>query len=81
MSSDLKIRDALSGRHRPDTSRLWPRPLRTLKPPSPCPSDDNGSGSIACAEARSHAIVPVKRSHPTYAHMRGSDGIGVVCDG
>ena len=54
---------------------------RTLKPPSPCPSDDNGSGSIACAEARSHAIVPVKRSHPTYAHMRGSDGIGVVCEG
>ena len=64
---------AISRTH-PDFGRS-PVP-RTLKPPAPCPSDDNGSGSITCAEARSHAIVPVKRSHPTYAHMPDSDGAG-----
>ena len=42
--------------------------------------DDNGNGSITCAEARRHGITPVRRSHPAYRHMRDADGDGVVCE-
>ena len=41
--------------------------------------DDNGNGTITCAEARAHGIAPVRRGHPAYEHMRDSDGDGVVC--
>ena len=43
--------------------------------------DDNGNGSISCAEARAHGIAPVERGHPAYAFMRDGDGDGVVCEG
>ena len=43
--------------------------------------DDNGNGSISCAEARAHDIAPVERGHPAYAFMRDGDGDGVVCEG
>ena len=42
--------------------------------------DDNGNGSITCAEARRHGIAPVRRSHPAYRYMRDGDGDGVVCE-
>ena len=42
--------------------------------------DDNGNGSITCAEARRHGIAPVPRSHPAYRYMRDGDGDGVVCE-
>ena len=42
--------------------------------------DDNGNGSITCAEARRHGIAPVPRSHPAYRYMRDADGDGVVCE-
>ena len=42
--------------------------------------DDNGNGSITCAEARRHGIAPVRRSHPTYRYMRDADADGVVCE-
>ena len=42
--------------------------------------DDNGNGSITCAEARRHGIAPVRRSHPAYPYMNDSDGDGVVCE-
>ena len=42
--------------------------------------DDNGNGSITCAEARRHGIAPVPRSHPAYRYMRDADGGGVVCE-
>lgn len=42
--------------------------------------DDNGNGRITCAEARSHGIAPVPRSHPAYRFMRDGDGDGVVCE-
>ena len=42
--------------------------------------DDNGNGSITCAEARGHGIAPVHRSHPAYRYMRDGDGDGVVCE-
>lgn len=42
--------------------------------------DDDGSGTITCAEARRHNIAPVRRSHPAYVHMRDGDGDGVVCE-
>lgn len=42
--------------------------------------DDNGNGTITCAEARRHGIAPVRRSHPAYRHMRDGDGDGVVCE-
>ena len=42
--------------------------------------DDNGNGSITCAEARRHGIAPVPRSHPAYRYMRDADRDGVVCE-
>ena len=42
--------------------------------------DDNGNGSITCAEARRHGIAPVPRAHPAYRYMRDGDGDGVVCE-
>ena len=42
--------------------------------------DDNGNGSITCAEARAHGIAPVHREHPAYQFMRDGDGDGVVCE-
>ena len=42
--------------------------------------DDNGNGSITCAEARSHGIAPVHRGHPAYPCMRDGDNDGVVCE-
>lgn len=42
--------------------------------------DDNGSGTITCAEARRHGIAPVPRDHPAYPFMRDGDGDGVVCE-
>ena len=42
--------------------------------------DDNGNGSITCAEARRHGIAPVWRSHPAYRYMRDGDGDSVVCE-
>ena len=42
--------------------------------------DDNGNGRMTCAEARSHGIVPVPRSHPAYRYMRDADRDGVVCE-
>ena len=42
--------------------------------------DDNGNGTITCAEARRHGIAPVSRSHPAYPYMRDGDGDGVVCE-
>ena len=42
--------------------------------------DDNGNGSITCAEARAHGIAPVHRGHPAYQYMRDADGDGVVCE-
>ena len=43
--------------------------------------DDNGNGTITCAEARAYGIAPVRRGHPAHEHMRDSDGDGVVCEG
>ena len=40
--------------------------------------DDNGNGSITCAEARRHGIAPVRRSHRAYPYMRDGDGDGVL---
>ena len=42
--------------------------------------DDNGNGTITCAEARRHGIAPVRRGHPAYPFMRDADGDGVVCE-
>ena len=42
--------------------------------------DDNGNGSITCAEARSHGIAPVRRDHPAYQYMRDGDSDGIVCE-
>ena len=42
--------------------------------------DDNGNGSITCAEARRHGIAPVPRSHPAYSYMVDGDGDAVVCE-
>ena len=42
--------------------------------------DDNGNGTITCAEARAHGIAPVHRDHPAYQYMRDGDGDGVVCE-
>ena len=42
--------------------------------------DDNGNGSITCAEARAHGIAPVHRGHPAYQYMRDADGDGKVCE-
>ena len=42
--------------------------------------DTNNNGKITCAEARSHGITPVKRSHPAYEFMFDRDGDGVVCE-
>ena len=42
--------------------------------------DDNGNGTITCAEASRHGIAPVPRSHPAYRYMRDGDGDGVVCE-
>ena len=42
--------------------------------------DDNGNGSISCAEARAHGIAPVKSDHMAYAFMHDADGDGVVCE-
>ena len=51
--------------------------------PTPAPEadaltlyDDNGNGRITCADARSHGITPIRRSHPAYEYMRD----GVVCE-
>ena len=49
----------------PEALRLW---------------DDNGNGTITCAEARRHGIAPVHRDHPAYPFMRDGDGDGVVCE-
>ena len=43
--------------------------------------DDNRNGRISCAEARAHAITPVRQGHPAYQFMRDGDGDGVVCEG
>lgn len=42
--------------------------------------DDNGNGHISCAEARNHAIAPVRRGHPAYQYMNDADNDGVVCE-
>ena len=42
--------------------------------------DTNNNGKITCAEARSHGITPVKRSHPAYEFMYDRDGDGIVCE-
>ena len=42
--------------------------------------DDDGNGSISCAEARRHGIAPVSSSHPAYPFMHDGDGDGVVCE-
>ena len=42
--------------------------------------DDNGNGTITCAEARTHRIAPVRRGHPAYEYMRDADRDGVVCE-
>ena len=42
--------------------------------------DDNGNGTITCAEARRHRIAPVPRSPPAYRYMLDGDGDGVVCE-
>ena len=35
--------------------------------------DDDGNGSITCAEARGHGVVPVLRSRAAYQFMRDAD--------
>ena len=42
--------------------------------------DEDGNGSITCAEAREHGIAPVERGHPAYKHMRDGDGDAWVCE-
>ena len=42
--------------------------------------DDNGNGRITRAEARNHAIAPVRRGYPAYPHMNDPDGDGTVCE-
>lgn len=42
--------------------------------------DDDGDGSITCAEARSHGIAPVHRGHPAYPYMDDADRDGIVCE-
>ena len=42
--------------------------------------DDNRNGRIICAEARKHAIAPVRRGHPAYPYMNDPDGDGTVCE-
>jgi len=42
--------------------------------------DRNKNGRITCSEARAAEIVPVRRGHPAYEHMRDGDGDGVVCE-
>ena len=68
---------------------VWSRvpPAPPPAPPSPLGAgvmlalyNDNGNGTITCAEARRHGIVPVLRSHPAYRYMRDADGDGVVCE-
>ena len=36
--------------------------------------DDNNNGSITCAEASNHKIVPVGKHHPAYEHMDEAEG-------
>ncbi|KHT57753.1 hypothetical protein RJ44_15145 [Alteromonas macleodii] len=42
--------------------------------------DTNNNGKISRAEARSHRIASVKRSHPAYEFMYDRDGDGIVCE-
>ena len=42
--------------------------------------DDNRNGRISCAEARRHAIAPVRNSHPAYRFMSDRDKDGWVCE-
>ena len=42
--------------------------------------DDNNNGSITCAEASNHKIVPVGKHHPAYEHMDDADDDGIVCE-
>ena len=42
--------------------------------------DDDGNGTITCAEARRHGIAPVRRGHAAYPFMRDGDGDGIVCE-
>ena len=63
----------------------WPVPQQPSVPQAGSPDalrlwDDNGNGTITCAEARRHAIAPVRRGHPAYPFMRDGDGDGIVCE-
>ena len=40
--------------------------------------DDDGDGWISCAEAVRHRIAPVRRGHPAYMYVEGTDD-GVKC--
>ena len=42
--------------------------------------DDNGNGTISCAEARAHGIAPIYRGHPAYQYMDDRDNDGIVCE-
>lgn len=43
-------------------------------------NDDNGTGGVPCAEARTHGIVPVHRDYSVYPYRDYRNNDGVVCE-